>query len=111
MRILIAEDSRSARRLVEERVREWGYEPVIAEDGSAAWEILQRPDAPSIAILDWMMPGLDGPSICRLLRARGGEPYTWVLLLSGRDRQDDLLEGLRAGADDYLAKSFDDAEL
>src|SRR5687768_3761012 len=96
---------------MEQRLRAWGYEPVIAVCGNSAWAVLQQPDAPSIALLDWLMPGMDGPAIVRNLRAARTEPHTWVFLVTGRTERAHLLEGLAAGADDYLTKPFDDAEL
>jgi diguanylate cyclase (GGDEF)-like protein len=85
----------------------WGYELVEAADGDEAWELLQQPDAPQLAIVDWMMPGLDGVEICRRLRARTEAPYVYVILLTGIDDRNDLAAGLVAGADAYIIKPFD----
>ncbi len=84
----------------------WGYDPVIARDGLEAWRALDAEDAPRLAILDWMMPGLDGVEICRRVRAAGREPYIYILLLTARTESQDLVEGMEAGADDYLTKPF-----
>lgn len=111
MRVLIADDSPVVRHLLEATLRKWEYEVVTASDGSQAWEVLQRDDAPPLAILDWMMPGLTGPEICRLVRQAGREPYTYILLLTSRTLKEDLFEGLSAGADDYVTKPFDQYEL
>src|SRR5678815_1576938 len=81
------------------------------KDGLAAWESLQKPDAPRLAILDWMMPGKDGVRLCREIRARSGHPYVYVILLTSRNSRDDMIMGLDAGADDYLSKPFDQREL
>jgi len=111
LKVLLAEDARFARRLLQGALAGWGYEVVLAEDGQQAWSALQGADAPSIALLDWMMPGLDGLEVCRRVRQAGREPYTYIILLTGRDRQQDVVEGLAAGADDYLRKPFDNLEL
>jgi diguanylate cyclase (GGDEF)-like protein len=111
LKVLLAEDARFARQLLQAALAGWGYEVVLAEDGEQAWRALQGADAPSIALLDWMMPGLDGLEVCRKVREAGREPYTYIILLTGRDRQQDVVEGLAAGADDYLRKPFDNLEL
>lgn len=111
MRILIAEDDAISRRLLQATLTKHGYDVVAACDGQAAWDALQAPDAPRLAILDWMMPGMDGPQVCREVRKRGDQGYVYLLLLTARDRKQDLIEGLEAGADDYLVKPFDTFEL
>ena len=108
---LIAEDDSISRRMLEAFLVKWGYEVMVAPEGDAAWEILQRNDAPRLAILDWMMPGKDGIDICRGLRQRKGRPYTYILLLTARGQKRDIVEGLEAGADDYVTKPFDPYEL
>lgn len=99
------------RRLLEASISSWGYEPVSAADGDQAWEILSSADPPPIAILDWMMPGLSGLAICRRLRERQAPPYVYVILLTSRGLREDIVEGLNAGADDYIVKPFDKHEL
>ncbi len=111
MKVLVADDSLVMRRLLEASISSWGYEPVTAADGDQAWEILASSDPPSIAILDWMMPGLSGLAICRRLRERQGPPYVYVILLTSRGLREDIVEGLNAGADDYVVKPFDKHEL
>jgi diguanylate cyclase (GGDEF)-like protein len=111
MRILIADDSVVSRHLLESTLRKWDYEVVIACDGNEAWEILQGANPPQLAILDWMMPGHTGPEICALTRQTAREPYTYILLLTSKTLRDDLIEGLSAGADDYVTKPFDQHEL
>ncbi len=111
MKVLIADDSPVSRRLLEATLDKWDYEYISASDGQEAWSILQDSDAPRLAILDWMMPGFTGLEVCRMLRARGSEPYTYVLLLTSRDQRSDLIEGMGSGADDYLSKPFDQQEL
>ena len=111
MRILIADDSLVSRHLLEATLRNWGYEVVVACDGTEAWKILQGTDGPSIAILDWMMPGQTGPEVCRMVRQKAIEPYTYILLLTSRSLKEDVVAGMDSGADDYLTKPFDRHEL
>ena len=111
MRILIADDSLLSRRLLEETLGGWGYEVVVAADGSEAWNILSGANPPTLAVLDWMMPGHTGPELCQLVRQRAAEPYTYILLLTSRNEKDDVIEGMDSGADDYVTKPFDKHEL
>ena len=111
MKILVADDSIVSRHLLDATLRKWGYEVVIACDGKEAWEILQQPDAPSLAILDWMMPGMTGLAVCQLVRQHAREPYTYILLLTSKSLKEDLVEGMESGADDYITKPFDQHEL
>jgi diguanylate cyclase (GGDEF)-like protein len=111
VKVLVAEDDPVARAVLVALLRKWAFEPVPLVDGAEAWAALSMPDAPRIAILDWEMPGLDGPEVCRRLRARGDEPATYVILLTGRDASDSLVAGLDAGADCYLTKPCDAAQL
>jgi len=111
VRILIAEDDSISRRLLEVTLIKWGYEVVSTEDGEAAWRVLQAEEAPSLAILDWMMPGLDGVEICRKVREREERPYTYIMLLTAKGSKEDVVIGLDAGADDYVNKPFDQKEL
>ena len=111
MRILIADDDRSLRTLLLRLLPSWGYDPVAAETGDEAWEILQGENAPQFAILDWMMPGLDGIGLCRLVRARRRSDYTYLILLTSKTSPGDMIEALEAGADDFVAKPFHPFEL
>ena len=111
MKVLLAEDSGVIRLLLQRVLTSWGYEVVFAEDGTQAWQILERPDSPRIALLDWMMPGLDGLEVCQRVRRAAREPRVYIILLTGKDQQKDVVRGLAAGADDYLRKPFDNAEL
>ncbi|HEX2830595.1 MAG TPA: response regulator transcription factor [Burkholderiales bacterium] len=111
MRILIADDEMATRRLVEAILTKVEHEVVVAKDGNEAWKILQQPDAPQLAILDWMMPGMDGIKICHMLRDREGGEYTYIIMLSAKNETRDLVAALNAGADDYLSKPFDPDEL
>ncbi|MBI3451157.1 MAG: response regulator [Acidobacteria bacterium] len=111
MRILIADDDRASRLVLERTLAGWGHDVVVTEDGASALDRLSAPDAPRLAILDWMMPGMDGGEVCRRLRDRGDTPYIYLILLTGRDGKDDVAEGLATGADDYVTKPFHAAEL
>ncbi len=111
MRILVAEDDAVSRHLLATFLSKWGYRVVVAADGSEAWEKLQREDAPKVAILDWMMPGLDGLELCRKIRERPQDNYIYVLLLTAKGQKEDVVIALDAGADDYLIKPFDPQEL
>jgi len=111
VKILIADDEPLSRCVLQRLLTKWGYEVVSAEDGNAAWRILQAPDAPRIALIDWMMPGRDGADVCRELRSQRPQPYTYILLISAIDAKDKIVEGLESGADDYLTKPFHPQEL
>jgi len=111
VQILIADDSIVSRHLLEATLRKWGYDVTVACDGVEALEILQQEHAPALAILDWMMPGMTGLEVCRRLRQRSREPYTYILLLTSKSQKEDLIEGMEAGADDYITKPFDQHEL
>lgn len=114
MRILIADDSIVSRHLLEATLRKWSYDVVVACDGQEAWNYLSAPDPPRMAILDWMMPGMSGPDVCRRVReqaARKESHYTYIVLLTSKSQREDLIEGMEAGADDYLTKPFDQQEL
>ena len=111
MRTLIADDDRIAAEVLARTLARWDFEVTIARDGAEAWDALQKPDAPSLAILDWMMPKLDGPEVCRLVRTETPNAHAYLILLTSRDTSADVVVGLDAGADDYLVKPFDPAEL
>ncbi|HWF39004.1 MAG TPA: diguanylate cyclase [Candidatus Acidoferrales bacterium] len=110
-RILIAEDDPVSLRVLQAFLSKWKYQVVVATDGLEALRILESDDAPSLAILDWMMPGMEGPEICRHVRQLVNRPYVYILLLTARSLKGDLLRGLAFGADDYLTKPFDAMEL
>lgn len=111
MKILIAEDDPVSRRILTTNLKAWGHEIVVTENGSDALAALQQEDAPMLAILDWMMPGQTGVEICRRLRSEGIKAATYIILLTALNCKENLLEGLEAGADDYLTKPFDRHEL
>jgi diguanylate cyclase (GGDEF)-like protein len=109
--VIIAEDDPIFRRILESWFKRWDYWVTAVENGVDAWEVLQREDAPQLAILDWMMPGMDGIELCRRIRKHDQGPYRYVLLLTAKDDKQDVVAGLEAGADDYLTKPFDVDEL
>ena len=110
-KILIAEDDPVSRRLLELFLVKWGFDVTIATTGTEALQLLERMDAPRLAILDWMMPGMEGIQVCQKLRESADRRYVYVLLLTARTQKEDLLQGLESGADDYLTKPFDAQEL
>jgi len=110
--ILVADDDPLFRRLLEKYLQTWGYHVMTAADGTQAWQILQmKESSPDLLILDWLMPGVDGLELCQRVRAQPRESYQYILLVSGRDDKQDVIRGLDAGADDYLTKPLDTAEL
>ncbi|HYR42100.1 MAG TPA: response regulator [Terriglobia bacterium] len=111
MRILIAEDDPISRRLLEATLRKWGYDLVICTDGADALAHLESKDAPEIAILDWMMPGVDGVEVCRRIRQKPISLPVYILLLTAKGQREDIVTGLQAGADDYVTKPFHQQEL
>lgn len=110
MRILVADDDRVSQTILRRTLEKWDFEVIAADDGDSAWRLL-REESPSMAILDWMMPGLDGSDVCRKIREDDSLSRLYVLLLSSRGTRHDLVAGLQAGADDYIAKPFDPDEL
>ena len=110
MRILVADDDRFSLKLIETVLSGEEYELIPCSTGDNALTILKTAPHPEIAILDWMMPGLNGPDVCRMARKIPGLS-TYLILLTSRDRPEDLAEGLAAGADDYIVKPFNDTEL
>lgn len=111
MQILIADDDAPSRRLLEVTLQHFGYEVIVTADGLEAWERLRAPDAPRVAVLDWLMPGVTGPELCQRIRATPELASLYVILLTGKRDREDIVAGLEAGADDYLTKPFDQSEL
>jgi DNA-binding response OmpR family regulator len=110
-RILIAEDHYVSRHLLERNLSNWGFEVITAEDGDAAVRVLESADAPPLAIVDWMMPKLDGLEVCRRIREKKDRPYIYLVLLTAKSHKEEIATGLEAGADDYVIKPFDPDEL
>jgi two-component system cell cycle response regulator len=111
MKILIADDDPISHEMLRSFLVQWGYDVVTAEDGNAAWEHLQSPHAPRMALLNWMMPGRNGIDVCREMRRQRPEPYTYILLFTAKDAKESFIEGLESGADDCLTKPFHPQEL
>jgi DNA-binding response OmpR family regulator len=111
VKVLIAEDEIVSRRLLESALPRWGYDVITATDGEEAWALLQERDAPTIMVLDWLMPRVDGVEICRRIRAHHRLSSVYIILLTARTAVEDVVQGLEAGANDYITKPFDIAEL
>jgi two-component system cell cycle response regulator len=111
MRVLVAEDNPVFQSMLKMMLTKWGYQAMIARNGTEAWHVLESEGAPRLAVLDWMMPGMDGVEICRRIRSANRVPYLYILLLTARTESQDLIEGMDAGADDYLTKPFNAHEL
>lgn len=111
MRVLIADDDRLTTTMLRHALTHWGaFDPTVAHDGESAWQAILA-ERPQMAIVDWMMPGLEGPALCRRIRSDEATAHLYVILLTARDSHEDLVAGLDAGADDYLVKPFDHEEL
>jgi diguanylate cyclase (GGDEF)-like protein len=112
VKIVLAEDSALYRHMITGHLKEWGFDFVCVGDGREAWEVLATAEAPRLALLDWVLPGIDGIELCQRLRKRPEtEPYTYTILLTAKSEQKEMLEAMHAGADDFLAKPFDPLEL
>jgi len=108
--ILIAEDDPISSRILEKNLKSWGYDVTVAKNGNQAWECL-RGSTTRLALLDWMMPGAEGPELCRRIRAMNKPGYTYIILLTSRDSTQDVIDGLEAGADDFMTKPVNFSEL
>src|SRR3984885_2859781 len=111
MKVLVADDDPVSRRLLQIALSNSGYRVALASDGEEAIDALHGPDWPRVAILDWMMPRLDGVEVCRAIRKLPQEPYIYVILLTIKGQQEEIVQGLEAGANDYVTKPFDLQEL
>ncbi len=111
MNVLIADDDVVSRRLLQVSLSHAGYQVETAANGAEALRVLQEAGCPRLAILDWMMPEMDGVEVCRSVRKLGREPYIYIILLTAKEQQNEIVEGLEAGADDYITKPFDLHEL
>jgi two-component system cell cycle response regulator len=108
--ILVADDDIVSGRILEKSLTDWGFRVLLARNGNDAWRALQKPEV-RLALLDWMMPGLDGIELCRRIRKKSQSHYTYIILLTGRDEPRDVVDGLGAGADDYMTKPVNYLEL
>lgn len=111
MRVLIAEDETASRRMLSVCLTGWGYEVIAVDNGAAALECLQRPDGPRLALLDWEMPEMDGVDVCAKLRAMDGLPFRYLIVLTGHNREEDVIAALDIGADDHMTKPWTPGEL
>jgi DNA-binding response OmpR family regulator len=111
MRVLIADDEATSRHLIQATLGGWGFEVLVAVDGCEALRVLQESRGPEIAMLDWMMPGIDGLDVCRRMRATMPNAATYIILVTARGGLENVVRGLEAGADDYITKPFDPREL
>lgn len=111
MRILIADDNLVFQSVLRDMLTQWGYDVVVASDGDEAWRCLQADDSPRLAILDWMMPGLDGVEVCRRVRASRPNTETYILILTSKMQSEDLAAAVEAGADDYVTKPLKSVEM
>lgn len=111
MNILLAEDDKATQAMLQSLLSKWGYTVICANDGNEAWEILSEPDHPQLVILDWMMPGIEGPEIVRRLREREPEKLYYAIIITARHQKDSVASALNSGADDFISKPFDQDEL
>jgi diguanylate cyclase (GGDEF)-like protein len=111
MNVLIADDDPVSCRLLQVSLNNSGYRATVARDGTEALRLLEQPDSPRLVVLDWMMPGMDGVDVCREIRKQAREPYIYIILLTAKGQREEIIEGLEAGADDYITKPFDIQEL
>jgi len=112
MQVLLVDDSAVYRKLIGDHLRSWDFEVILAETGSAAWKVLEQPEAPKLVLLDWVLPDLDGIELCQRIRNAGlTSHYVYVILLTSKEGRQNMLDAMQAGADDYLMKPFDESEL
>jgi len=111
MQVLIAEDDRVTGEMLVRTLRRWNHDATLVQDGAQAWKFLRGATAPTLAVLDWMMPEMDGPEVCRRVRAELPDGNMYLLLVTAREGRGDVVAGLDAGADDYVIKPFDPEEL
>lgn len=109
--ILVADDNPVFRELLQKMLREWGYEVIVVPDGQQAWDVLRQENGPRLALLDWVMPGMEGAEVCRQVRAAIRDRYVYLMLVSVRADLEDVVNGMESGADDYLVKPFRMEEL
>jgi DNA-binding response OmpR family regulator len=111
MRVVVADDDRVTAEILVRMLRRWDFAPIVTENGAEAWEQLRSPAGPTLAILDWMMPEVDGPEVCRRVRRELPFANMYLILVTARESRGDVVAGLDAGADDYVIKPFDAEEL
>lgn len=111
IKVLIADDSQVARTVVEKRLENLGFDVIVTENGEDAWEILAGDNPPQLAVLDWVMPDIEGIELCRRIRKNERDHYTYIVMVTMKGAVDDIATALDAGADDFLSKPFDGIEL
>jgi len=111
MQVLVAEDDITSRTILAAILAKWGYDPLVVEDGSSAWEIMKKSDAPNLAVLDWDMPGMDGLEVCQRIRKACTSNPPYLIILTAKGEKADIVKGLDAGANDYISKPYDNDEL
>lgn len=111
MKVLVAEDSLAFANAIEHLLRKWDFEPILVQDGERAWEMLQRPDSEMLALLDWELPGLEGPELCQKVRQLPHGDRFYLILVTVRDSSEDIVRGLEMGANDFVTKPYDPNEL
>ncbi len=111
MKILIAEDDLTSRSVLMSVLKKWNFDVISTCDGDEAWNTMQNEDAPQLVVIDWEMPGMNGDELCKRLRGQERKRPLYLILLTSRDKTDDIVHGFEAGADDYIAKPFNNAEL
>jgi len=111
VKLLVADDSNVSRAMLSAITKNWGYDIILAEGGEQAWQIMQEDDAPQLLLLDWEMPKMNGVEVCQRVIEENPENPPYIVLLTSRSRSEDIVEGLSKGANDYLSKPFDTAEL
>lgn len=112
MQVLLVDDSAVYRKLIGDHLRSWGFGVTLAETGAEAWRVLEQPKTPKLVLLDWVLPDVEGIELCRSIRAAGlSGQYIYIILLTSKEGRQNMLDALEAGADDYLMKPFDGAEL
>src|SRR6185503_3505769 len=111
LRVVVADDDRVTAEILARTLRKWEFAPIVTSNGGEAWDKLRDGTGPTLAILDWMMPELDGPEVCRRVRRELPVANVYMILVTAREGRADLVAGLDAGADDYVVKPFDPEEL
>lgn len=111
MQVLLVDDSAVYRKLVGDHLRSWGFGVTVAETGAEAWRVLEQPQTPKLVLLDWVLPDIEGIELCRRIRSANLSSYVYVILLTSKEGRQNMLDGLQAGADDYVRKPFDEAEM
>lgn len=111
MKVLIADDDPVSLLYLQDALQDWGYDPVTVSDGNAASEILMQPDGPAMAVLDWIMPGMEGTEVCRQIRKTVNDRYIYLIMLTLKSETEFIVEAMDAGADDFVTKPFNAEEL